>query len=42
MGATGLVDLLPAFHSQPVLVSVYEVVSCMQQIVGSSILIKSL
>jgi predicted ABC-type exoprotein transport system permease subunit len=35
-----LVNLLPAFHPQPVLVSDDEMVSCKQQIVGSSFLIQ--
>jgi hypothetical protein len=35
LGAIGLVNLLPAFHSKPVLVSVNEI-SCKQQIIGSS------
>jgi hypothetical protein len=38
-GTIGLVNLL-AFHSQPVLVSVDEMVSFRQQIIGSSLLIQ--
>jgi hypothetical protein len=39
-GAIGLVNLLPAFHPKQVFVSVNEMVSCKQQIVGSSFLIQ--
>jgi hypothetical protein len=35
-GAIGLVNLLPAFHPEPVLVSVNEMGSYKEQIVGSS------
>jgi hypothetical protein len=39
-GANGLVNLFPAFHPKPVLVSVNEMVSYKQQIVGSYFLIQ--
>jgi hypothetical protein len=39
-GTIGLVNLLPAFHSQQVLISVDKGVSCRQQMVGSSFLIQ--
>jgi uncharacterized membrane protein len=39
-GAIGLVNLLPAFFPQPVLISVDGCVSCRQKIVGSSFLIQ--
>jgi hypothetical protein len=39
-GTIGLVNLLPAFQSQPVLISVNEVDLLLQQIVGSSFLIQ--
>jgi hypothetical protein len=38
-GAIGLVYLLPAFHPKPMLISVGEIVSCKEQIFGSSFLI---
>jgi hypothetical protein len=40
VGAIGLVNLLPAFHPKPVLLSVYEMGLCMQLFVGSSFLIQ--
>jgi hypothetical protein len=39
-GTIGLVNLLPAFHFQPVLILSMKWVSCRQQIVGSSFLIQ--
>jgi hypothetical protein len=40
LGAIDLVNLLPAFHPKPVLVSANEMVSCKQEIIGSSFLIQ--
>jgi hypothetical protein len=38
--AIGLENLLLAFHPNPMLISIDELVSCKQQIVGSSFLIQ--
>jgi hypothetical protein len=39
-GAIGLVNLLPAFHPKPMLISIDEIGLFKQQIVGSSFLIQ--